>query len=90
MTLPSIILGIVISSLYGTIFHLYRGGGPGRILLYVVLAWIGFWIGHFLGNYLGWIFLSLGSLNLGMGTIGSALMLAFGYWLSLVETKSGS
>jgi hypothetical protein len=90
MTLPSIILGIVISSLYGTIFHLYRGGGPGRLLLYLVSAWIGFWLGQFLANTLGWSFLSLGPLRLGMGTIGSAITLAIGYWLSLVESKTGS
>jgi len=88
MTLPSIILGIVISSLYGAVFHLYRGGGLGRLLLYLALAWIGFWVGHILGNRLGWTFLSLGPLRLGMGTIGTAIMLVFGYWLSLVEPKS--
>lgn len=88
MTLPSLLIGIVISSLYGTVFHLYRGGGFGRLLLYLVLAWIGFWLGHLLGNNTGWIFFSLGPLHLGTATIGTAGMLAFGYWLSLVERKS--
>jgi hypothetical protein len=88
MTLPSIIIGIVVSSLYGAVFHLYRGGGFGRLILYLVLAWFGFWIGHFIGNRLGWIFFNLGTLNLGMATISAAIMLFFGHWLSLVEMKT--
>lgn len=85
MTIPSILIGFVISSLYGVAFHLWRGGGLGRLILYIILAWIGFWIGHFLGNYLGLSFASLGPLHLGTATLGSALTLGFGYWLSLVE-----
>jgi uncharacterized membrane protein YeaQ/YmgE (transglycosylase-associated protein family) len=88
MTLPSVIIGIVIASLYGAVFHLYRGGGLGRLLLYLIMAWIGFWVGHFLGNSVGWTFFSLGPLRLGTATIGAAVMLLFGYWLSLVENKT--
>jgi hypothetical protein len=88
MTLPSIIFGIVISSLYGAIFHLYRGGGFGHLLLYLIMAWFGFWIGHLIGNNLGWTFLSLGPLNLGMATISAAIMMVLGYWLSLVDLKN--
>ena len=85
MTLPSIIIGIVISSLYGVAFHLWRGGGLGRIILYVILAWIGFWVGHIIGSSFGWTFFSLGPLRLGTATLGALLTLGIGYWLSLVE-----
>jgi hypothetical protein len=85
MTLPSFLIGIVISSLYGALFHLWRGGGLGRLVLYIILAWIGFWLGHFAGNALGWTFFSLGPLRLGMATVGAAITLGVGYWLSLVE-----
>ena len=88
MTLPSLIIGIVIASLYGAVFHLYRGCGVGHLLTYLIMALIGFWVGHFLGNMIGWIFFSLGPLRLGMATIGAAIMLLFGYWLSLVEDKT--
>jgi len=87
MTLPSFLLGIVISSLYGAIFHLWRGGGLGRLILYIILAWIGFWIGHFVGNALNWTFFSLGPLRLGTATLGTLIFLGVGYWLSLVETR---
>jgi len=85
MTLPSFLIGIVISSLYGALFHLWRGGGLGRLVLYIILAWIGFWLGQFAGNALGWTFFSLGPLRLGMATVGAAITLGVGYWLSLVE-----
>jgi len=88
MTLPNILIGIVISSLYGAAFHLYRGGNLGRLLLYLILAWIGFWIGHAIGNTMSWTFLSLGPLRLGMATLGATITLAIGYWLSLVEDKA--
>jgi hypothetical protein len=87
MTLPSLIFGLLLSSLYGAAFHLIRGGNLGRLLLYLILAWAGFWAGHFLGGALGWRFASLGPLNLGMATVVSLLFLVVGHWLSLVEVQ---
>ena len=85
MTIPSIIIGIIISTIYGAVFHLWRGDGLGRLILYIILAWIGFWLGHLIGNAMGWTFLSLGPLRLGTATLGAAITLGVGYWLSLVE-----
>lgn len=87
MTLPALIIGILISTLYGAAFHLWRGGGFGRLLLYLILGWVGFWIGQFLGNYFGWTFGSIGPLHLGIATVFSILLLAIGYWLSLVQVQ---
>ena len=81
MTLPSILIGIVISSLYGAAFHLWRGGNLGRLLLFLILAWFGFWLGHILGYLFGWDFLSLGPLNFGVATLVAILLLGFGSWL---------
>ena len=85
MTIPTILIAVIISSLYGLAFHLWRGGGLGRLILYLILAWTGFWMGHTIGNYLGWTILSLGPLRLGTATLGAAIALGIGYWLSLVE-----
>ena len=71
MPLPTLIMGIFISSLYGALFHLWRGGGGGRLLLYLIFSWIGFWLGHFVGNLTGITFASLGALKLGTATLGS-------------------
>lgn len=87
MTLPAFIFGLLISTLYGSIFHLLRGGGAGRLLLYLFLGWAGFWAGHFLAGQLGWVFFDLGPLHLGLATAMSLLFLAAGHWLSLVDKK---
>ena len=87
MTLPALIIGILISTLYGAVFHLWRGGGMGRLILYLILAWAGFWIGQLLGDYFGWTFGSLGPLHLGAATLISGVFLGIGYWLSLVQVQ---
>ena len=50
MTLPALLFGLVVSTLYGAAFHLWQGGGAGRLALYIILSWIGFWIGHLAGS----------------------------------------
>lgn len=87
MTPQAILFGALISTLIGALFHLWRGGGLNRLLLYMVLSWLGFWGGHFLAAQLGWTFAAVGPLNLGMGIIVAVLVLAVGYWLSLVKIE---
>ena len=87
MSIPTLFLGLVLSTLYGALFHLWRGGNAGRLLLYLVLAWIGFWLGHLIGNYLNVSFDMLGQLHVAIATLGSVVFLAIGYWLSLVQVE---
>ncbi|MBN1146643.1 MAG: hypothetical protein JXA78_05270 [Anaerolineales bacterium] len=87
MTLPALILGFLISTLYGAVFHVWRGGGAGRLLLYLFLGWTGFWAGHLLAIYMSWSLFNVGPLRLGGATIGSLVFLGIGHWLSLVETE---
>lgn len=87
MTLPSLIFGVLISTLYGAAFHLIRGGSFGRLLLYLILGWTGFWIGHLLAGQFGWTFASLGPLHLGMASLASIICLIVGHWLSLIEIQ---
>lgn len=88
MTFPSIILGMVVSSLIGAGFHLILGGNLGRLILYLILSWVGFWTGQFLASILGWTFFSVGPLHLGMGLLVSLVVLLAGYWLSLVKRET--
>lgn len=86
MTLPALIFGLLISTLYGALFHLWRGGGLGRLILYLLLAWAGFWCGQYLANFMNWTFVSLGPLHLGLASIFSLFFLIVGYWLSKFES----
>ncbi|MBN1302949.1 MAG: hypothetical protein JXA13_00835 [Anaerolineales bacterium] len=88
MTIPALLLGFLVSTLLGVIFHLIVNGGIGRMALYILFSWIGFWIGHLTNWMFGWAFFVLGSLNLGMAVLGSIIIMLVGYWLSLVEITS--
>jgi hypothetical protein len=85
MTIPSILFAFLIASLYGALYHLIRGGGPGRIFLYLLLSWIGFVLGHLLGIWQEWLLLPVGQLNLGLSTIGSLTLLIGGDWISRIR-----
>ncbi len=87
MTLPSFLLGATIATLFGAAFHLWRGGGLGRLLLYLLLAWLGFWAGHFLASTFGFELFRVGPLYLGLAVVGSAGLLALGHWLLVVQPK---
>lgn len=88
MTLPAFLLGVIISTLYGAIFHLWRGGNLGRLLLYIVLSWAGFWVGQFIAEKIHWYFLSFGPLHFGFATFISWIFLLIGHWLSKVPGKN--
>lgn len=88
MHLPALLFGVLLSSLYGTAFHWWRGGGAGRLLLYVGLAWVGFWLGQVAASWFGWVFASVGPLHVGMATLCSLAALGLGYWLSLLRPES--
>ena len=83
----SLILGMILSTLYGAGFHFLKGGGSGRLVLYLVLGWAGFLVGHFSAAYLNINFDRIGELHVGMATLGSISFILVGYWLSLGENE---
>ncbi len=88
MFFPSYLLGFILSTLYGSLFHLWRGGGFGRLVFYIALSWIGFWIGHWAGESFDLTLGKVGSLQLASATVGAILCLLFGYWLSLIRIET--
>ena len=78
MPLPTILFGIVLSTLYGSVFHFLRGGNSRKLWVDLILAWAGFWAGDSLGWYMNWTFWSVGVLNAGMGTVVSLALLLLG------------
>lgn len=87
MSLPGLILGLIISILYGAIFHFWRGGGAIRLILYLILSMTGFWVGQIVAAKYNLIFLSIGTLHLGFATICSIIFLSIGHWLSLAQVE---
>lgn len=87
MTFPAFLFGFLIAALCGAAFHFWRAEGIKKLILYLILAEVGFWVGHFTGTALDWKFGMIGTLNAGMGVLGAALILFVGSWLSKVEIK---
>lgn len=87
LTLPTIIFALVAALLLGALYHAVRGGGGWRLLFYFGISILGFMAGHFLGSWQGWNIFLLGSLDLGMGSLGSILFLIGGEWLSRIEVN---
>lgn len=75
MNVPAIIFGWLLASAVGLIFHLIRGGSLGRMVRYLVSAWLGFGLGQFSGDWLHVTVLRVGALNLLTALIGAALAL---------------
>ena len=90
MTLPSLLFALLLALLYGAVYHLVRGGGFWRLLLYFLLSMFGFAVGHLVGQWRGWVWIPLGSLNLGLSTLGSLILLVFGDWLTRFEVSQES
>jgi hypothetical protein len=69
----------------GALFHALRGGSGWRLLLYLGLSTLGFVLGQVLKIISGWSLFRFGVLDLGLGMLGSLLILAAGGWL--IRTK---
>ena len=82
MTTPMALFGCLVAALLGAVFHLWRGGGIGRLLLYQVLAWTGFWLGQLAGGVIGITIGAVGGLNLVAALVGAAVLLFGGEFLS--------
>ncbi|CAG1008937.1 hypothetical protein ANAEL_03739 [Anaerolineales bacterium] len=88
MTLPLTLFALLIALLAGALFHILRGGGGWRLLLYLGLSVLGFAAGQGLSMWRGWRLLTFGALDMGAGLIGSLVFLALGDWLSHIENSS--
>lgn len=88
MTLPSFVLGATVATLLGAAFHLWRGGGMGRLLLYLALAWVGFWGGHWLALQADWSLFRVGPLYLGIAVLASVGLLFGGHWLLVMQPRN--
>ncbi|NOH02245.1 MAG: hypothetical protein HND47_09970 [Chloroflexi bacterium] len=81
ITLPAALFGLVIALLMGASFHALRGGNGWRLLLFLGLSVLGFALGQAAGMAFGWLVFRFGVLDIGLGVLGSVLMLLAGNWL---------
>lgn len=87
MNITSYIFGWLLASLFGALFHLWRNGGIGKLLLYLVLSWLGFFLGHLVLRHYGVKFMSVGDVQIAGGILGSILFLFVGNWLATINPE---
>ena len=88
MNYTSILFGIICASILGLAFHLWRGGGAGKLLLYLLASWIGFTAGHWIASSLKWNFDLVGQVHLLFGCLGSLIGVIIGNFLSFKEKRT--
>jgi hypothetical protein len=86
MNLPSLLFAAILSTLYGAGFHLWRGGGAGKLFLFLILSWAGFASGQYLAGKMNWNFDLYGQTHLVVGSLASLVFLVTGNWLSFRES----
>ena len=85
MTLPAFIFGSLTAVLLGALYHLWKGGGFWRILVYITFSLIGFWGGHlaaYFGNFRFW---DVGPIRFGPSLLGAIIFLLLVRWLMEVR-----
>jgi hypothetical protein len=87
MTTPAFIFCFLLASFLGAAFHFWKGGGGGRLLLNLILSWIGFFLGNWIGTSWQVSFLMIGPISGGFGTLGSLVFLFFSNWIIQLDTK---
>lgn len=88
MNISSYLFGFILATLLGALFHMWRDGGIGRLLLYLLLSWVGFLVGHWAAKSLGFDFMSVGPVYLAGGILGSIAFLFLGHWIGHVDSES--
>jgi ribose/xylose/arabinose/galactoside ABC-type transport system permease subunit len=79
---PGLALSVILATAYGAAFHLWRGGGYGMLVRYLLAAWCGFALGQLVGWLGGWEFVMVGQVHLLEGTLGSGLLMTIARWLA--------
>lgn len=86
---PGLAVSALVATAYGAAFHLWRGGGFGMLLRYLMAAWAGFAVGQVIGWLGGWEFLMLGQVHVLEGTLGSLVLMMLVHWLAASPKASG-
>jgi uncharacterized membrane protein YeaQ/YmgE (transglycosylase-associated protein family) len=87
MILSVVLYGFLFATLLAALFHLWRDGGLGKLIIYLLASWTGFWLGQLAANKLNLHMMDLGELHLGPALLGSIIFLFLGHWFSRLESQ---
>ncbi|MCO6453440.1 MAG: hypothetical protein J5I90_21845 [Caldilineales bacterium] len=78
---PAVIFILILTLIYGTLFHIVRGRGWVDLLLSLVMALVGMILGQIIGTLLGLNLLRIGQVYVLEGTILAWLLMLAAAWL---------
>ena len=84
MILSVILYGFLFATLLAALFHLWRDGGLGKLILYLLASWAGFWLGQLAANQFDVHIMDLGELHLGPALLGSLMFLFLSHWIGKI------
>lgn len=74
---PTFVFALIVATLLGTLAHFIFGGDARRLVLFLIVAWVGFALGHVLGVAFRIDILNVGTLRLFAALLGGSMLLAF-------------
>lgn len=80
---PVILVGALIATLWGAMFHLLFGKTLRDLVLYWFIGLIGFAVGQAMANTLGLSWLMVGEVHLAEGTLACWIAMFVARWLKL-------
>ncbi len=80
---PDLVLALLLGSIYGTLFHLWRGKTIRDLLIYFPSGIIGFGLGQMVGTLLGLNFMLIGPIHVFEATLISWISLFIIQWLKV-------
>jgi uncharacterized membrane protein YjjP (DUF1212 family) len=72
---PNTVFAFVTATLIGALFHLIFGGRGRRLLLFIVMSWLGFGMGDAAGRSLGIALFKVGDLHFAFAISGCVFVL---------------
>ena len=87
MPSPITMLGFILATLCGALFHLFMGGDARRLALFLLAGWVGFGLGHLLGTILDINILNIGTLRIVSAMIGALIALLVAHFLTAKRTS---
>ena len=80
---PALLLSVLIASIYGALFHVWRGRSFRELPLYLIASGLGFALGQLVGNLIGLDIFVIGPIHIIEATLGSWAMLFIARWLKI-------
>jgi hypothetical protein len=87
---PSLVLSVVVASLYAALYNLWRNGSPRDLLFCLVAAWAGFALGQAGGWLLGLGWGMIGTIYMAEGTLFAWLLLFLMNWLRMPRSETST